>query len=162
MARARGSGGVKIAFQPPLEFILRQNTAFQRQLLILDDLWDRFKPLMSEFETEWFASEGEGSWPPLADSTLRQKTGSEMLVETGTLKRSLTDAGQAARTTARTMEWATDVAYAGFHQTGGYVPGRPPQRQVIPDPFPVEWRREFERETVNYVNAAAARTWGRV
>lgn len=157
-ARA-GAGSVDIVFRPPLEFILRQSAAFRHQLEDLDGLWDRFEPLMSDLEAQQWDSHGFGEWPPLADSTLRQKTSGELMVETGALRDSLVDPASAAKRSARQLEWSTDVPYAGFHQEGG---DDLPQREVIPDPFPVDWRRRFERETVSYVNDAARKTWGAV
>lgn len=160
----RGGAGVTVQFRPPIEFILRQAGAFRRGLLDLDPLWDRFKPVMAAIEEQQFATEGHGDWPALADSTIRQKAAlgfpPDPLIRTGALRRSLTDPGQAARTTPRSMTWGTDVAYAHWHQDGGSIPGRPPQRKVID--LTVEDRRRFEREMLSWVNQLAARTWGRI
>jgi phage gpG-like protein len=159
----RSGGGVDLVLEPPIPFILRQSGKFRAALEDLNPLWDRFKPLMADFEERVWETGGFGEWPPLAQSTIRQKGSSEILVgETGDLRRSLTDPNEAAETSRTQMVWGTDVTYAEYHQEGGDVAGRPPQREVIPDPFPVEERRKFEAETVNFVNAAARRTWGRI
>lgn len=159
-----GPGGVTIAFQPPVEFILRQSGRFRHELDNLDGLWDRFKPLMSELEEEVFGSHGFGAWPALAESTQRQKAAlgypGDIMVRTGRLRESLINPGQAARTSAHEMEWGTSVDFAHWHQEGGSIEGRPPERELIPDPMPVGWRRRFEKATVDYVNDAARRTWG--
>jgi hypothetical protein len=83
-------------------------------------------------------------------------------VETGDLRSSLVDPGRAATRHGDSFEWGTDVDFAHWHQEGGSIEGRPPQRQLIPDPFPLDERRKFEREMVNYVNAAALRTRGAI
>lgn len=155
-----GSGGVRLVFQPPVEFIVRQSGRFRHYLEDLDSLWGRFKPLMQSLEERMWETDGFGTWPPLAESTVLQKGSAEILVDSGDLRDSLVDPGRAARTTSKTMEWGTDADFAHWHQEGGTIEGRPPERQVIPDPFPVEERRKFEREMVSYVNDAARRTWG--
>lgn len=151
---------VSLTLNPPVGFILRQSGAFRAALDNLEPLWERFKPIMSAIEQEQFDSHGHGAWPPLAASTLRYKTGPDILVETGDLKASLIDPGRAARTSAREMVWGTDVAYAHFHQDGGSIAGRPPQRKVID--VRVEERQRFEQATVQWVNEVAARTWGAI
>ena len=157
-----GKGGITLTLVPPIEFILKQSGEFRHALDDLLPLWELFEPIMEEIETEQFDTEGHGSWPALAESTLRQKEGGAILVRTGELKASLTGAGAASTKTPKTMTWGTDVAYAHFHQTGGYVAGRPPQRQVIPDPFPPEDRQKLEAAMVTYVNLAARATFGRI
>jgi phage gpG-like protein len=157
---------VTIEMRPPLEFILRQSGAFRRKLSDLASLWERFKPIMGELERDWFDSRGRGSWPPLSEYTLREKEALgyplDPLVRTGNLRDSLVDPQRAMHAARDTAWYGTDVAYARWHQTGGFVPGRPPMRQVIPDPFPVETRRRLEQEMVAWIDQAAAETWGRV
>jgi len=161
---ARG-GGVSLVLQPPLEFILRQSGAFRRSLLNLGPLWARFKSEMSAIEEERFSSEGYGEWDPLADSTLRQRARlgfgpGPILQRTRNLMDSLVDPARAAQTSARTMSWGTDVSYAGFHQDGGSIAGRPPQRVILE--VRAEDRRRLETQMVSWINEVAARTWGRV
>lgn len=160
---SRGAG-VTVQFRPPIEFILRQAGAFRRELLNLQSLWDEFKPVMRDIEEQRFATEGHGEWPPLAESTLRQKAARgyppDPLIRTRALYDSLVDPGRAAQTTARTMVWGTDIAYAGYHQDGGSVAGRPPQREVLD--IRVEDRRRLERTMLSWVNKLASRTWGRI
>lgn len=151
---------VQLTLSPPVGFILRQSGAFRAALENLEPLWERFKPIMSAIEQEQFESHGHGQWPPLAASTLRYKTGGDILVETGDLKSSLIDPGRAAQTSAHEMIWGTDVAYAHFHQDGGSIAGRPPQRKVID--VQAEQRQRFEQATVQWVNEVAARTWGAI
>jgi phage gpG-like protein len=164
VAQVTGRGGVTVAFDPPVEFILRQTGAFRRSLENLEPLWARVAPLMAEIEERWFDTGGDGSWPPLAESTLAQKARrgfpADPLVATGDLKDSLVDPARAGNVGPGYLAWETDVAYAGYHQDPS-TPGRPPQRQVIPDPFPVEDRRKIETAIVTWVNFAAE-TFGRI
>lgn len=157
------SGGVTIELRPPLEFILRQTGAFRRRLLNLEPLWRRFSDEMEQIEQQWFDTEGEQSWPALAESTLRSKARrgfpSQILVATGDLRDSLTDPARAATTTRLTMEWGTDVFYAQYHQDGT---DKMPAREVIPEPFPVEYRRRLEREMVTWINEVSWATFGRI
>lgn len=156
-------GGVTVQIEPPLEFILRQTGAFQAALLDLEPLWELVKPIAASVEEEQFATQGEGAWPALSESTLAEKEAggwpADPLVRTGSLKDSLTDPGLAADTGPRHMVYGTDVPYAIFHQEGT---SRMPQRQVVPDPYRVEDRRKVEAAMVTYINAAARETFGRI
>ena len=162
-ARLTGRGGITMELEPPIEFILQQTGRFRDSLLDLEVLWEAFKPIMSEVERRQFDTHGDGSWPPLAETTLAQKEAhgwpSDPLVRTGDLKESLVDPGRAADSGPLHMNYGTDVPYAGFHQDGT---SRMPQRQVIPDPFKVEDRRKLEVAMVTYINRAAAETFGRI
>jgi phage gpG-like protein len=153
--------GFSIGFDPPLAFISRQYGDFNDELQDLHPLWERFIPLMEQFETERFSSDGFGEWEPLAESTLRQKEAHgyplDPLVRTGALLASLTDPGQAADVSDDRMTWGTDVDYAHFHQDGGTTPGRPPQRKVLD--ISVSQRRELQQAVIQYVNEAAARAF---
>jgi hypothetical protein len=160
---------VRLEFQPPLAFIERQHGAFRAILEDLTGLWARFIPLLSQMERRWFESHGEGAWPELAESTLERKRAQGFSLEPlrtddrqGSLYDTLTDPQLAAAAGPHTLVWSTGVPYAHFHQDGGSTPGRPPQRQVIPDPLPVEYRRQFEQATVSWLNEAAAAAFGRV
>lgn len=133
-------------------------------------LWEAYGEIMAKTEKDWFASEGDGLWPPLARSTVRDKEQHgwppETLVRTGALLESLTNPAQAmgvgqGRSTLGTftrnsMTWGTDVTddrgreYAHYHQgvsavTGEPVSygGQPPQRQPIPWPLPPHTRGEM-------------------
>lgn len=169
-----GGWGVTVVLDPPIEFILRQTGRFRQQLMQLDGLWERLIPLVAGMEREQFETHAHGAWPPLAESTIRDRSrgGTEgsvyydILVRTGRLRDSLIDPAAAARTTERALIWETSVPYARFHQQSpdddyGFVAGRPPKRQVIPDPIPVDTRRRFETETVRWINDVAAGTFGR-
>jgi hypothetical protein len=136
----------------------------------MEGLWARYAEIMSATEAEWFASNGDGLWPPLASDTVRDKLANgyppETLVRTGALLESLTDPAQAmdvsqGRSTLGTftenaMTWGTSVTdergreYAHYHQhtvEGTMLPydygDRPPERQVIPFPLPAEVEAEM-------------------
>lgn len=157
--------GVQVTLHPPVSFILRQSGAFRRQLLNLTPLWDRFKPVMSQIQAERFDTEGHGEWPALADATLRDRARhgygpGPILHREGNLRDSLVDPNRAAQTGPRHMTWGTNVDHAHWHQDGGTIPGRPPQR-VILDIRP-EDKRRLEHQMVTWINQVAARTWGRI
>jgi phage gpG-like protein len=152
-------GGVQIVLQPPLQFIMRQAGAFRLRLLDFGSLWDAFGEIMGRIEQSQFDSAGHGAWPSLAESTIRQKGHGDILVDSGELRRSLTDPGRAMQKSARTMSYGTDVDYARYHQEG--TP-KMPMRQVISDPFRVEDRRKLETAMVAWIDVAAAETFGRI
>lgn len=84
-------------------------------------------------EVEWFDTHGDGTWPPLAESTraLRAKQGrpATPLVLSGDLRRSLTvkRGSRSIRTqTRRQMRFGTKVYYGAFHARGDGVPKRSP------------------------------------
>lgn len=172
MARAvvRAGGVVSLELSPPIEFIEAQFGEFGRELTDFTGLWERFADTLQDVEKERFATEGFGEWPPLAPSTIREKTrlGFPLtpLVRTGALEASLTQREQAMRLTPQSMSWGTDVPYAKYHQ--GYQdeegtptdPGRPPQRKVLD--IRVEDRRRLEASMVSWIDEIAARTLGRV
>jgi phage gpG-like protein len=153
--------GVDILLEPPIEFILRQTGRFRLALLDFTGLWELFKPVMADIEQQQFDTQGHGSWPPLAESTLRYKTGT-MMRETDALYNSLVNADQAMHIEGPSAWYGTDVEYAHWHQTGGTIPGRPPIRQVIPDPLPVDARQKLETAQIVWINAVAAETFGRI
>lgn len=156
-------GGITIEIEPPLEFILRQTGRFQEALLDLEPLWDLVEPIAAGVEEDQFDTQGQGAWPPLAETTLAEKERggwpADPLIRTGDLKASLVDPGRASDKGPRHMIYGTDVEYAWFHQTGTR---KMPQRQVIPDPYRVEDRRKVEGAMVSYINAAARETFGRI
>jgi hypothetical protein len=143
-----------------LEFIQRQSGAFSRALLTeMTMLWESFKPVMSGLEAEMWSSDGRGTWPPLAESTVRQKGHSTILVDTGALKASLIDPGTAMKISGTSAEWGTGIDYARYHQEGT---SKMPMRQVIPDPFPADTRQQLETLQVAWIDLLAAKTWGRI
>jgi hypothetical protein len=159
----RGGAAIHMELRPPMSFILAQTGAFKRALKDgLPLLWEAFKGPMESFMNEQWATKGRGQWPPLAQATLDRKAGRYSpwpLIRTEELFNSISDPGQAMRIMGDSAEWATDVDYAGYHQDGT---SHMPARQIIPDPFPVEWRQELERESVRWVDAIAAATMGRI
>lgn len=168
-AVSTGDSTVRLVFSPPLEFIERQHGAFRRELDNLAGLWERIIPVMVEVERDWFDTHGQGAWPDLAEATLERKQAAGFSPEPlrtddrqGSLYDTLTDPQLAADAGARELVWSTGVPYAHWHQDGGTVEGRPPQRQVIPDPMPVSYRRQFEQAMVSWLNAAAAAAFGRL
>jgi hypothetical protein len=105
-----------------------------------------------------------GTWPALAESTVAEKARLgfpvDTMVRTGDLRDSLVDPARAMRVGRNVMTWGTDVAYARHHQAP-QVDGRPPKREVIPDPMPPDLRRRFESATVAWINDVARRAYGR-
>ncbi|HEY8723449.1 MAG TPA: phage virion morphogenesis protein [Gaiellaceae bacterium] len=161
---------MSLELSPPMEFIEAQFGEFGRELTDFTGLWERFADTLQDVEHERFATEGFGEWPPLAPSTIREKTrlGFPLtpLVRTGLLEGSLTRRDEAMRLTPQSMSWGTDVPYAKYHQ--GFrdeagTPtdeGRPPVRKVLD--IRVEDRRRLEASMVGWINEIAARTLGRV
>lgn len=151
---------VEMRLEPPVSFILRQSGRFRHELENLVPLWMRFESVLDQIEEEQFDTHGHGAWPGLAESTLEQKSRHgyplDPLVRTGALKESF----HALALGAQQFVYGTDVPYAHWHQDGGYVAGRPPQRKVID--ITVDQRRRLEVEMVGYVNVAAAETFGRI
>jgi phage gpG-like protein len=88
--------------------------------------------LLEERAEAQFASKGgqTGGWAPLAESTLRSKRGTDILVETGALRGSLVGRGQGAIRDVRPdgADFGTDIPYAMFHHRGT---SRMPKRPLI-------------------------------
>lgn len=114
----------------------------------LDDMHDRLNrpeqlldvlvDELHEYERDVFATRGHGEWPALSDSTVRQKSGGQLLVDSGDLLQALTSnkdlLGDEASVTA-------DTTYAGFHKNGT---SRMPRRDPSPEPpesVTGEWAR---------------------
>jgi phage gpG-like protein len=98
----------------------------------------RFWPLVVEAFTRrnliWYEREGEG-WEPLSEPYARWKAvafpGKPILVRTGDLRRSLTEADQALlAATPRELFLGTDVEYASWHLHG--TDSMPARRPLIP------------------------------
>lgn len=150
----------------------------------LDDfteLWESYAGVMVQTEAEWFAENGGGTWPPLAASTIAEKTRLgvplDTLIRRGDLLESLLDPARAMTVeqgrstlgtfTRKAMTWGTDVRddrdreFAHYHQHQDPVTGEPhdygtnpPLRQVIPWPLPAHTRAEFEEENDRFVAEA--------
>lgn len=161
--RVSGGGIVSFTLNPPIEFIEAQTGAFGARLQDMTGLWDRFADTMEQIGVERFGTKGYGEWPPLAESTIKEKAREGFpfgpLIRTGELVDSLTDRERAMRMLPQSMTWGTDVDYAHFHQDGGSTPGRPPQRKVLD--IRVEDRRRLETDMVAWINEVAAETVGR-
>jgi phage gpG-like protein len=117
-----------------------------------EPLWDALSDVMAEHEAEWFATEGEGTWPPLSPATLADKARGgyppDPLIRTGRLLESLTDPESAAEVsqgrttlgtfTKKTFSWGSDEPTAEYHQEGrepgpGY-PGMPARPVIVLTP----------------------------
>ena len=96
-----------------------------------------FKTISAELleaEVKWFRSDGEGTWPALAEATLLAKLDrgqpSTPLIATGMLARSLTKktggSGAIRSATRSRMRFGSKVYYGAFHQRGDHVPRRNP------------------------------------
>lgn len=88
---------------------------------------------LMRIEREQFDTEGQrssGGWAPLAESTLAQKTGPSILVESGELKASLTERGHPSQRLIISdtfMVFGSEVDYAAYHQRGtAHMPRRRP------------------------------------
>lgn len=158
----RVGGIVSLELSPPLDFIEAQHGVFRRRLDDFHGLWDRFARTLASIGRARFATGGFGEWPPLAESTLQQKTLAGFppfpLIRTGRLYESLTDAQQAARMWPDRMTWGTDVPYAQYHQAPT-DPGHPPERKVLD--LRVVDRRRLEQDQIAWLNEIAAETFGR-
>lgn len=124
---------------------------FARELDDFDDLWDAVAEIMVEHSFETFETEGFGTWPPLKESTVREKERlgypPEPMIRSESLLMSLTNPltagefGQGRSTlgtfTAKTFSWGTDVenergqTYAEYHQEGPLHNMGLPVRNVI-------------------------------
>lgn len=110
-----------------------------------DPLWSSIDDIMVEHEQAWFASNGEGTWPKLADYTIKDKARRgyppETLIREGDLLASLTDpesageVGQGRTTlgtfTRKSYSWGSDEPTAQYHQDGRETPNFMPARPVI-------------------------------
>lgn len=151
----------------------------------MEDLWRRYGEIMASTEAEWFATNGDGAWPPLAADTIRDKLRHgwpvETLVRRGDLRESLTDPLQAMDVsqgrstlgtfTRKSMTWGTDVRddrgreFAHYHQHTDPVTGEPmdygthpPERQVIPWPLPIQTQAALQAEAEDWVTDAIRRS----
>lgn len=85
-------------------------------------------------EAEWFASEGDGTWDALAESTVAAKASAglrpEILRATDDLFESLTEDGAAGAVEVITpieMAWGSSIPYAKWHSSGtSRMPARDP------------------------------------
>jgi phage gpG-like protein len=114
------------------------------------------------------AARGDGTWLPLAPSTIagrRKGKGSggkvEILRDTGILLNSLSLGanGNVQQMIDRGIEVGTVIRYAKHHQYGGTTPGRPPQRKILvaPDQPTRERMRAPIQRAVAKIAAEAAK-----
>lgn len=123
--------GVEVNVMGATELISRLEV-FLNRLQSRLSLVDRLSAVMVAHELEMFASHGFGAWPPLAESTIKQKQAAgyppDPLIRTGSLKSSLISPGSAKTIGAGDviMSWGTGVGYAKYHQDGtARMPARP-------------------------------------
>lgn len=142
---------------------------FTERIADMELLWLDYGDILARFEAEWFASEGRGAWPPLAESTLKWKLAhgypADPMIRTGNLLESLTnqeramEVGQGRSTlgtfTRDSFSWGTDAKdergreYAHFHQDGE---GKNPVRQVIAWPLPADVEAELDNANRRFVD----------
>lgn len=93
--------------------------------------WDRLEERFSGYEEDWFAGEGNGTWPELshryAEWKAKHYPGAGILVAEGDLKGSLLDV-EISNKDEHSFEFGTEDPKARYHQDGG---GNLPQRKVI-------------------------------
>lgn len=115
-------------------------------------------------EQKLFASEGRGTWPPLAASTAAQKGSSRILVESKALVDSLTTegaSGSLAEIVGNELRFGTQVE----GEDGSYYPGllrSGTSRMPARDPLQVETSdlREFSRAIQTYLIGAERAQFG--
>lgn len=94
-------------------------------------VWQEVKQRFSSWEENWFAGEGNGTWPGLSRDYAHWKAkhfpGEPLLVATHDLKDSLLDPS-VSDMDAFSFSFGTDDPKAHYHQEGG---GNLPQRKVI-------------------------------
>lgn len=116
------------------DVVLNQFTTLIRKL---DNPRSALEDVRKDFfdvERRWFSSEGEGTWAPLSASTLRSKPrGDGILVRTGALRASLTQAGARYgynRINRATLFLGTTHPAASFHELGA-PRANLPRRELI-------------------------------
>lgn len=150
-------------------------TVLCEQLDDMAPLWERYAEIMAATEAEWFSSNGDGLWPPLAEDTVKDKLAHgyppETLVRTGLMRDILLDPAQAADISGHEMTYGVTAVdergrpYAHYHQHAHDVSGpelpygdRPPERQVIPWPLPVEVEGELLAAGEDWVSGCILRS----
>lgn len=107
---------------------------------LLDVLVDE----IHDYERDVFATGGHGTWPALAEGTLRQKAGSRVLVDSGDLLDQLTSNKDLLSDEAVV---AADVEHARFHR---YGTSRMPRRDPTPTP-PGAVVEDWARTALDYI-----------
>ena len=139
---------------PGGEYLEKQMTSIATRSA---DLFPAYRAIITDMRritASNFAANGPG-WPPLADSTVRTRVlhgsdPSKILRDTGVMFDSLMGSGPGAVEVLTTWGflWGTDVAYAHWHQTGGF------RRHASGAEWPP--KREFVRFTEAHVVEFAA------
>ena len=97
------------------------------------DVLQDFLTDLAEQNAEMFSGQHDANgnaWAQLLPTTVKHKTQSQILVETGALRESLVSVGapgNISEVTATGVLFGTNIEYAMFHQTGtSHMPARPP------------------------------------
>lgn len=116
------------------DVVLSQFTSIIRKLDNPREALEDIRKDFFEIEQRWFDSEGRGTWAPLARSTLRSKpAGKGILVRTGALRASLTQAGARYgynRINRASLFIGTTHPAAEFHEAGA-PRANLPRRELI-------------------------------
>jgi phage gpG-like protein len=107
--------------------------------LATKDLREPFSEIADRFaawETELFATQDHGAWPPLSKKYAAWKAihypGKPPMRRTDSLFNSLTSRPFGIEEIkAQSLRLGTAVTYAAYHQYGGWVPNWPPQRRIV-------------------------------
>ncbi|MDI6911478.1 hypothetical protein [Nocardioides sp.] len=123
-------------------------------LRLLDNIGDRLEhpdgllgalvEEMHDYERDVFATSGHGAWPALSPNTLRQKSGGQVLVDSGDLLHDLTSSKDLLGDEASVT---TDADHARFHR---YGTSRMPRRDPTPTP-PSHVVEEWARTALDYI-----------
>jgi hypothetical protein len=90
--------------------------------------WEKLQDQIAGLERVWFATDGRGTWPPLADATRERKAQQgldpHIMVATGALRDSLTAGhiGKSRRKSKTVMHFGTSVYYANMQTRRVLVP----------------------------------------
>lgn len=120
---------------------------------------------MQRIEKEVFATEGRGSWPPLAAATIAAKGNDKILIETSALLNSLTSEsaeGALFEVNGNELLFGTNLTsedgapYPAFLQAGT---SRMPARDPLPGPNATDLR-EFSRAIQTWIVGADREEFG--
>jgi phage gpG-like protein len=138
--------------------VTRRFRRYGRHLGTWRSLWRGIGADLARAQRAWWASKGEGSWPPLKPATVREKQRlgygrRPMLVRTGELRRAMTQQRRfvAARSgDVLLVQIPPEVAYGRFHQTGAPRANLPRRRVLLPTSRMRQIARRRLRDHVRY------------
>lgn len=128
---------------------------FAATMIDLRPFWPLVVPMFIAWMAEQFASEGGwgGSpWAPLAESTLAQKQGASILIDTGAMRGAVSRPQRTATPSSLTLTIVDEKIE--YHQEGT---SRMPARPVIPDHLPASAEAELELAAERYIADMARR-----